>query len=78
VCIVCVSRKDTYTELDWDGEKVTASLLCNSLTALDTWEVDVGWLYNAGLALGCLENLLGEAVQSLVGVSTMTRIQTYR
>jgi len=52
----------TYAKLNWNGEEVTASLLCNSVTTLDTREVDKGWLDNTALALGGLEQLLGEAV----------------
>jgi hypothetical protein len=48
-------------ELDRDGEVLEAGLLCDGITTGNTREVDESGLDNAGLALGGLDDLLGEA-----------------
>lgn len=52
-------------ELDGDGEEVTASLLLDSVTAVDAGKVDECRLANGRLALDGLEHVLGEAEASV-------------
>lgn len=67
--LVCVGAWDdvdglldtVWAELDWNGEELAASLLLDLGSALDTWKVDKGRLDDARLALGSLDELLGEA-----------------
>ena len=53
----------TYTKLNGDGEEVKTSGLGDGISTLDTREVDVAGLDNTLLALGGLDDLLGEAVR---------------
>lgn len=53
----------TYAKLDWNREVFAASLLLDSITTIYTGEEDEGWLNDAALALGGLEDLLGEALR---------------
>lgn len=50
------------TELDGHGEELNAGGLDDGITALDTREVDERGLDNTLLALGGLQQLLGEAI----------------
>jgi hypothetical protein len=51
----------TYTKLNGDGEEVKTSGLGDGISTLNTREVDVAGLDNTLLALGGLDDLLGEA-----------------
>ena len=53
----------TYTKLNGNREEVKTGGLGNGISALDTREVDVAGLDNTLLALGGLDDLLGEAVR---------------
>jgi hypothetical protein len=53
----------TYTKLNGDGEEVKTSGLGDGISTLNTREVDVAGLDNTLLALGGLDDLLGEAVR---------------
>jgi len=53
----------TYTKLHWDGEKVTASLLCNCITTGNTWKVDEGGLDDASLTILCPDKFFGESTR---------------
>ena len=66
---LCYGRKQgvkilasTYTKLNRYGEEVKTGGLGNGISALDTREVDIAGLDDALLALGGLDDLLGEAV----------------
>ena len=50
------------TKLNGHGEVLSAGGLGDGITTLHTWEVDVAGLDDALLALGGLDDLLGEAV----------------
>ena len=52
------------TKLDRHGEELKTSGLGDGISALNTREVDVAGLYDALLALGGLDDLLGEAIHS--------------
>jgi hypothetical protein len=52
----------TYTKLDRYREEFKTSGLGDGISALNSREVDVAGLYNTLLALGGLDDLLGEAV----------------
>lgn len=52
-------------ELNGDGEEVTASLLLDGVTAVDTGKVDECGLANGRFALNSLEHVLGEAEASV-------------
>jgi hypothetical protein len=59
----------TYAELNRDGEEIDASGLLNSITTLNTGQVDEAGLDDALLALGSLQKLLGETTHcQLVGI----------
>ena len=61
----------TYTKLNWDGEEVQASLLCNGITTWNTREVDESWLDNALLAGNTLEDLLSKTkIRQLVRIKS--------
>jgi len=51
----------TYTKLDGYGEELSTGGLGNGISTLYTGEVDVAGLDDALLALGGLDDLLGEA-----------------
>ena len=53
----------TYAKLDGNREELGAGGLGDSITALNTGKVDEAGLDNALLALGGLDDLLGEAAQ---------------
>jgi hypothetical protein len=52
----------TYTKLDGHGKELSTSGLGDGISTLDAGEVDVARLDNSLLALGRLNDFLGEAV----------------
>jgi hypothetical protein len=56
---------DAYAKFDGNGEEVTASFFGNSLTAGNTWKIDIGRLDNALLTLETSEDLLCKAFRAL-------------
>ena len=54
-------RWRTYAELDWHGEEVAASFLCNFIAARNTREIDECRLYDAFFSLCRLYETFGEA-----------------
>lgn len=57
---------NTYPKFDRSREKVNAGGLRDIRTSRNTWEVDVAWFDNAGLALGGLDDALSKPVVELV------------
>jgi hypothetical protein len=51
----------TYAELDWDGEEVAASFLCNFIAARNTWKIDECRLHDAFFSLYRPHETFGEA-----------------
>ena len=68
----------TYAKLNWDGEEVAASLLCDLLAAWDARQVDVGGLNQALCALNRLQQLLGEPSACQQGILSDTQRWTDR
>jgi hypothetical protein len=61
-CRVPDNSTFTYTELNGNGEEVSASGLSNSITTGNTREVNEAGFNDALLALGGLDDLLGESI----------------
>jgi hypothetical protein len=61
--ILRIAMCSTYAKLDGDGEELGASGLGDGITALNTGKVDEAGLDNTLLALGGLDDLLGEAAR---------------
>jgi len=54
---------ETYSKLNGHGEKVTASLLGDSLAAWNAWQVHKAGFYEAFLAFNGPDDLLRKAVR---------------
>ena len=60
-----IGIRGTHAELNRHGEEVATGLLRDSVAAWNAWQIDVGWLDDALLALQGAEDLLGEAARSV-------------